>query len=249
MSEPASPAAQFEKLRPHLASVAYGMLGSVSDAGDAVQLAWLRLSRSDADAINDMKAWLTTVVGRICLDLLRARRARPEDAAGAWLPERRLVDPHPAQRLLPGQGHHDRACIKAGDLGPPLQQFTQVQAGAAGCVQDLSARDGPECGQHRRAIVMGVVGAVRRMLLKAHAHLVVGIPQVLAHADSMTHAATSGWPAAFRTTSGEPGVDSQPGTPSRWRDGVRKVVQFLTIGGNPAGRQVRTKECRVAYPH
>ena len=93
MSEPASPAAQFEKLRPHLASVAYGMLGSVSDAEDAVQLAWLRLGRSDADAINDMKAWLTTVVGRICLDLLRARRARPEDAAGAWLPEPLVVEP------------------------------------------------------------------------------------------------------------------------------------------------------------
>jgi RNA polymerase sigma-70 factor (ECF subfamily) len=71
MSEPGGLAAQFEKLRPHLASVAYGMLGSVSEAEDAVQLAWLRLGRSDADAINDLKAWLTTVVGRICLDLLR----------------------------------------------------------------------------------------------------------------------------------------------------------------------------------
>jgi DNA-directed RNA polymerase specialized sigma24 family protein len=74
MSEPGLLADQFEHWRPHLASVAYGMLGSVSEAEDAVQQAWLRLRRSDADAIIDLRAWLTTVVGRICLDMLRARR-------------------------------------------------------------------------------------------------------------------------------------------------------------------------------
>jgi RNA polymerase sigma factor (sigma-70 family) len=80
-------AAQFEGNREHLRAVAYGMLGSLSEADDAVQEAWLRLDRSDAETITDMQAWLTTVVGRICLDMLRARRSRRESYVGTWLPE------------------------------------------------------------------------------------------------------------------------------------------------------------------
>src|SRR5881227_3738601 len=63
------------------------MLGSMSEAEDALQEAWLRLSRSDADALVNLGGWLTTVVGRVCLDMLRARRARREEYAGTWLPE------------------------------------------------------------------------------------------------------------------------------------------------------------------
>src|SRR5438874_3284906 len=63
------------------------MLGSPSEAEDALQEAWLRLSRSDSGRVENMGAWLTTVVGRICLDMLRARRARREEYAGTWLPE------------------------------------------------------------------------------------------------------------------------------------------------------------------
>jgi RNA polymerase sigma-70 factor (ECF subfamily) len=63
------------------------MLGSASEADDAVQEAWLRLSRTDAGAVANLGGWLTTVVGRVCLDMLRARRARREDSIGAWLPE------------------------------------------------------------------------------------------------------------------------------------------------------------------
>jgi RNA polymerase sigma factor (sigma-70 family) len=80
-------AEQFEQHRPHLRAVAYRMLGSLSDADDAVQEAWLRLSRSDADAVANLGGWLTTVVGRVCLDMLRARRSRREDYVGSWLPE------------------------------------------------------------------------------------------------------------------------------------------------------------------
>ena len=80
-------------LRPHLISVAYSMLGSMSEAEDAVQEAWFRLRRSHTGAINDLRAWLTTVVGRISLDMLRARKARPEDAVGSWLPEPLLTEP------------------------------------------------------------------------------------------------------------------------------------------------------------
>jgi RNA polymerase sigma-70 factor (ECF subfamily) len=80
-------AEQFEQHRPHLRRVAYRMLGTVDESDDAVQEAWLRLSRTDAAAVENLGGWLTTVVGRVCLDMLRARRARREDYAETWLPE------------------------------------------------------------------------------------------------------------------------------------------------------------------
>jgi RNA polymerase sigma-70 factor (ECF subfamily) len=80
-------AAAFEDERQRLRTVAYRMLGSVVDADDAVQEAWLRLSRSDPDLIANLPAWLTAVLARVCLDMLRARRARQEHYVGSWLPE------------------------------------------------------------------------------------------------------------------------------------------------------------------
>jgi RNA polymerase sigma factor (sigma-70 family) len=80
-------AEQFEEHRPHLRRVAYRMLGTIDDSDDAVQEAWLRLSRSDESAIENLGGWLTTVVGRVCLDMLRMRRSRREDYVGSWLPE------------------------------------------------------------------------------------------------------------------------------------------------------------------
>jgi RNA polymerase sigma factor (sigma-70 family) len=80
-------AEQFERNRAQLQAVAYRMLGSVTEAEDAVQEAWLRLSRSRDDAILNVGSWLTTVVSRVCIDLLRARRSRRVDYVGAWLPE------------------------------------------------------------------------------------------------------------------------------------------------------------------
>jgi RNA polymerase sigma-70 factor (ECF subfamily) len=79
MDERAQLAARFEHSRNHLRGVAYRILGSVTEADDAVQEAWLRLSRSDADAIDDVTAWLTTVVARVSLDMLRARARRREE--------------------------------------------------------------------------------------------------------------------------------------------------------------------------
>jgi RNA polymerase sigma-70 factor (ECF subfamily) len=87
VNERESLAEQFEDNRTHLRAVAYRMLGSVSEADDAVQEAWLRLNRSDADAVANLRGWLTTVVSRVCLDILRARRSRREAYAGEWLPE------------------------------------------------------------------------------------------------------------------------------------------------------------------
>jgi RNA polymerase sigma-70 factor (ECF subfamily) len=80
-------AERFEAERPHLRAVAYRMLGSVTEADDAVQDAWLRLNRSDASQVDNLRAWLTTVVARLCLDTLRTRKARREDPVGVHMPE------------------------------------------------------------------------------------------------------------------------------------------------------------------
>jgi RNA polymerase sigma-70 factor (ECF subfamily) len=77
-------AQEFEQYRTHLNRVAYRMLGSTAEAEDAVQEAWFRLSRSDAGAVENLGGWLTTVVARVCLDLLRARRTRNEELSHDW---------------------------------------------------------------------------------------------------------------------------------------------------------------------
>jgi len=80
-------AEEFERHRGHLRAVGYRMLGSVSEADDAVQEAWLRLDRRDPGGDDDLRGWLTVVVGRICLDALRRRKSRREQFTGTWLPE------------------------------------------------------------------------------------------------------------------------------------------------------------------
>jgi RNA polymerase sigma factor (sigma-70 family) len=80
-------AEQFEEHRPHLRAVAYRMLGSTAEADDAVQEAWLRLSRSDAGEIDNLGGWLTTVVARVCLNALRARRRHGEEPLGPHVPD------------------------------------------------------------------------------------------------------------------------------------------------------------------
>ena len=86
-------AGQFEQNRGHLRAVAFRMLGSASEAEDAVQESWLRLSRSGGEAISNLGGWLTTVVARVCLDMLRSRRARREEP---------LDEVRPAQAAVPG---------------------------------------------------------------------------------------------------------------------------------------------------
>jgi RNA polymerase sigma-70 factor (ECF subfamily) len=79
-------ATRFEENRTHLVAVAYRMLGSRSEADDAVQEAWLRFARSEAAGIANPGGWLTSVVAHVCLDMLRARKARGEESQGAHLP-------------------------------------------------------------------------------------------------------------------------------------------------------------------
>ncbi|HEX6762973.1 MAG TPA: RNA polymerase sigma factor SigJ [Gaiellaceae bacterium] len=87
MSDGDRQAREFEEHRAHLQAVAYRMLGSPSEAEDAVQESWLRLNRSETSEVENMRGWLTTVVARVCLDMLRARRTRREDLVGSELPE------------------------------------------------------------------------------------------------------------------------------------------------------------------
>src|ERR671931_2249094 len=85
-------AERFEEHRGHLRAVAYRMLGSSSEVDDAVQEAWLRLSRTDTTSIDNLGGWLTTVVARVCLNMLRSRQSRREQAMGPRVPEP-IVDP------------------------------------------------------------------------------------------------------------------------------------------------------------
>lgn len=80
-------AQRFEENRAHLRSVAYRMLGSITDADDAVQETWLRLSRAENSHIENMRGWLTTVVGRICLDMLRSRASKREESLDTAIPD------------------------------------------------------------------------------------------------------------------------------------------------------------------
>src|SRR6059036_3581446 len=87
MTQEAWLADRFEEHRPHLRSVAYRMLGSLTEADDAVQDAWLRLSRSGAGEVENLGGWLTTVVARVCLNMLRSRNVRREESFGVHLPD------------------------------------------------------------------------------------------------------------------------------------------------------------------
>lgn len=90
-------AEKFEENRAHLRAVAYRVLGSLSEADDAVQQAWLRLSRSDASSIENLGGWLTTVVARVCLDMLRSRTSRREDS----------LDVHVSEPIATSKGRTD----------------------------------------------------------------------------------------------------------------------------------------------
>ena len=98
-------AERFEANRSHLRGVAYRMLGSVSEADDAVQDAWVRLSRTDTSEVDNLRAWLTTVVGRVCLNMLRSRKTRRESSLETYLPDP-IVSPQagidPEQEALLG---------------------------------------------------------------------------------------------------------------------------------------------------
>lgn len=115
----------FESHRSHLLAVAYRLTGSVSDAEDAVQEAWLRLAGAAQGEIRDVRGWLTTVVGRICLDRLRSAAVRRESYIGQWLPEPIVFDltpssaPDPLEAVVRDENSRFAAMVVLDTLTPP----------------------------------------------------------------------------------------------------------------------------------
>src|SRR5438874_9568834 len=121
-------AERFEANRAHLRGVAYRMLGSLSDADDAVQEAWLRLSRADASGVDNLGGWLTTVVARVCLDMLRSRTSRREESLDARVtepiaPDQARIDPEQEALLADSVG---LALLVVLDALTPAERLTFV---------------------------------------------------------------------------------------------------------------------------
>lgn len=149
-------AQQFEEHRPRLRAVAYRMLGSLTEADDALQDAWLRTTRSDGAAIKDMSGWLITLVGRVCIDMLRARKARPEESVD-HLPEPIVstgepLDPEQASLLGDSVGlallvvletldPAERLAFVLHDMfGVPFEQIAPIVDRTPGATRQLASR-------------------------------------------------------------------------------------------------------------
>ncbi|MFD4367170.1 sigma-70 family RNA polymerase sigma factor [Rhodococcus sp. NPDC058521] len=122
---------EFETHRRHLMSVAYRLTGSVGDAEDAVQESWIRLDAQDSSQIRDLGAWLTTVVGRVCLDRLRSAAVRRETYVGQWLPEPIVTEFGPSAEPDPldyvvSQEENRLAALVVLDSLPPQQRVALV---------------------------------------------------------------------------------------------------------------------------
>jgi RNA polymerase sigma factor (sigma-70 family) len=148
-------AKRFEEQRPYLHSVAYRMLGSTGEADDAVQEAWLRLSRADSDRVDNLRAWLTTVVGRVSLDMLRARKARREDPDDHLEPiVSEVADENPAEEaeladsvglamlvVLENLSPAERVAFVLHDMfGVPFSEISEITGRAPDAARQLASR-------------------------------------------------------------------------------------------------------------
>ncbi|HET9060215.1 MAG TPA: sigma-70 family RNA polymerase sigma factor [Acidimicrobiales bacterium] len=177
-------AALFEANRQRLQSVAYRMLGSLTEAEDAVQETWVRLSRSDADAIDNLGGWLTTVLSRVCLGVLRTRRSRPEEPIADDEPDPGLTGPEEEVLLadtlgpallvvLDSLGPTERLAFVLHDLfAIPFEDIAPIVDRSPAATRQLASRarrriqgvDGAHPGDRRRQqqIVEAFLGASRR---------------------------------------------------------------------------------------
>jgi RNA polymerase sigma factor (sigma-70 family) len=149
-------AEQFEEHRAYLRSVAYRMLGSTAEAEDAVQEAWLRLSRSDTSEVASLRAWLTTVVSRVCLDFLRSRRSRREQSLETHVPDPVVTsldaDPEVAAEqadavslallvVLEALPPRERMAFVLHDMfGVPFDQIGKIVGSSPGAATQLASR-------------------------------------------------------------------------------------------------------------
>ena len=160
-------AERFEANRSHLRGVAFRMLGSVSEADDAVQEAWIRLSRTDTSEVENLRAWLTTVVGRVCLNMLRSRRTRREASLETHLP-----DPD----REPGGGHRSRAGGPAGRFGRARAARRARLADARRTRRLRPARRLRACRSTRSRPIVGRTPTATRQLASRARRRVQGAP-------------------------------------------------------------------------
>jgi RNA polymerase sigma-70 factor (ECF subfamily) len=223
-------ARRFEENRGHLRAVAYRMLGSLAEAEDAVQEAWLRLSRSDVSDVGNLAGWLTTVVSRVCLDMLRSRKSRREDSLDTYVPDPVIgaVGPEdeavqadaiglallvvletlsPAERLafvlhdMFGVGFDEIATIV--DKSPAATR--QLASRARRRVQGAPASDGDVSRQ--RAVVEAFLAASRGGDFEALLELLD--PEVLLRADAGAASAEIAGPAVSKLVRGAKAVVEQ----------------------------------------
>ncbi|AHH16941.1 putative RNA polymerase sigma factor, sigma-70 family [Nocardia nova SH22a] len=170
-------ARRFEEHRPYLRRVAYSTLGSLSDADDVVQEAWLRLqrwydNRSPGEQIDNLRAWLTTVTGRLALDQLGSARARREQYVGEWLPEPEVTSwDDPADRV----SQDDRVTTA---LLVILESLSPAER-TAFVLQDIFGMTGPEVAD----VVGRTPAAVRQLASRARKHVQDGTPRFPASRD------------------------------------------------------------------
>ena len=183
-------AERFEANRTHLRSVAYRMLGSRSDVDDAVQEAWLRLSRSDTSGVENLGGWLTTVVARVCMDMLRSRRSRREEPLGAH-----LLDPIISREDGTDPEHE---ALLADSVGPALLVVLETLAPAerlAFVLHDMFAVPYEEI-----APIVGRSPVAARQLASRARRRVQGADRAAEHAGAA--AEVRGAPAVAETFSG-----------------------------------------------
>ena len=169
----ADPATEFEHLRPYLLRVAYSHLGTVGEAEDVVQEAWLRFDRAERSEIRDLRAWLTTTVARLSLDTLKSARARREQYVGTWLPEPLISDESedPADRVTLDESVSIAMLVVLESLSPAER--------SAFLLHDVFGYSFEEVG----AIVGRSPAATRQLAARARKHVEDGRPRYPASAE------------------------------------------------------------------
>ena len=185
---------QFELHRSHLVGVAYCILGSLADAEDVVQDAWLRLQRADAGAIRELRSWLTTVVGRLALDALGSARSRREVYVGPWLPEPLVSGaadvPGPAERVTLDDSVSMALLVVLERLSPAER--------SAFLLHDVFGLEFREVAE----VVGRTPAAVRQLAARARRHVEAGRPRFPASRDEQTEIVS-----AFAAACGEGDLD------------------------------------------
>jgi RNA polymerase sigma-70 factor, ECF subfamily len=249
---------RFEEHRGRLRAIAYRMLGSPSDADDAVQEAWLRFSRSDTHAVDNLGAWLTTVVSRVCLNMLEARRSRPQPAAEPDLPELPAApaesDPEHEALLADSVGlamlvvldtltPAERVAFVLHDaFGIPFDEIAPIVDRSVPATRQLASRARArvrgreataEAGRRRKAAVIEAFLAAARM---GDFDALIGVldPDVVLRADA--HAVELG--AVAETRSAEP--------VAAWSRRARGARPAL-VAGAPAAAWLPGGSLRVVY--